>query len=98
MRAGDVIQSLGGYPVSCMNDLGRALERFSAGDTIQVQVLRNGQQLLLTITLDERPKTTNTDPEETTEPTQETQPDNTNPVPQNGTMEDWWDYFFGDAN
>lgn len=97
MQAGDIIQSLGGYPVTCMNDLGRALEHYSAGDTIQVQVLRNGKKVVLELTLDERPKTTNTDASEPTEPGQ-TQPESSNPVPQNGSMEDWWDFFFGNGN
>ncbi|MBO5323825.1 MAG: trypsin-like peptidase domain-containing protein [Oscillospiraceae bacterium] len=97
MQAGDVIQSLGGYPVTCMNDLGRALEHFSAGDTIQVQVLRNGKQVVLELTLDERPKMTNTDASEPTDPSAP-QEESANPVPQNGTMEDWWNYFFGNEN
>jgi len=97
MQAGDVIQSLGGYKITCMNDLSRALGYYSAGDTVQVQVLRNGKQVLLELTLDERPKTTNTDASEPTEPVQ-TPTESTNPVPQNGTMEDWWEYFFGNGN
>ena len=97
MQAGDVIQSLGGYSVTCMNDLGRALEHYSAGDTVQVQVLRNGQKVLLDVTLDERPKTTNTDASEPAEPTQ-AQPESTSPVPQNGSMGDWWEFFFGNGN
>ena len=97
MQAGDVIQSLGGYKVTCMNDLGRALEHFSAGDTIQVQVLRNGKQVILELTLDERPKTTNTDASEPTEPSAP-QEESSNPVPQNGSMEDWWNFFFGNGN
>ena len=97
LQSGDVIQSLGGYKVTCMNDLGRALEHFSPGDTIQIQILRNGEQLILELTLDERPKTTNTDASEPTEPT-ESQTEATRPLPQNGSMEDWWDYFFGNGN
>ena len=97
MQAGDVIQSLGGYKVTCMNDLGRALEHFSAGDTIQVQVLRNGKQVLLELTLDERPQTTNTDAEEPTDSSNPSE-ESANPVPQNGSMEDWWKYFFGNGN
>ena len=97
MKAGDVIQSLGGYKVTCMNDLGRALEHFSAGDTIQVQVLRNGKQVLLELTLDERPQTTNTDAEESTDSSKPSE-ESANPAPQNGSMEDWWKYFFGNGN
>ena len=96
MLPGDIIQSLGGYPITCMNDLGRALEHFVAGDTVQVQVLRNGKQVLLELTLDERPKVTNTDATEPTTP--DALPESTNVVPQNGTMEDWWDFFFGNGN
>lgn len=96
MQAGDVIQSLGGYRVTGMNDLARALEHFNAGDTVQVQVLRNNKSVILELTLDERPQMTNTDASEPTEPTQ-APTENTSPVPQNGTMEDWWDYFFGNG-
>ena len=34
--------------------------------------------------------------ESTTTPTEPapTQPETTNPVPQNGTAEDWWNFFF----
>ena len=95
LLAGDVIQSLGGYPVTSMNDLGRALEHFSAGDTVQMEVLRKGQTVLLTLTLDERPKTTNTDVTEPTTPSTPTE--TTSPVPQNGTMEQWWEFFFGNG-
>lgn len=95
LQAGDLILSLGGYVVNSMNDLGKALEHFSAGDTIQIKVQRGNQLYLLTVTLDERPKTTNTDaPTTPTEPAA-TQPETTNPVPQNGTAEDWWNFFFG---
>lgn len=52
----DIIVELGGYEVSSMNDLGRTLRKFEAGDTVTVKVWRSGQELLLQVTLDEKPR------------------------------------------
>ena len=94
LKAKDVIVSLGGYRVSCLNDLSRALGHFNAGDTVEVIVYRGGAARTLQITLDERPKVTNTDvPETNLDPAKEQKP-----MPENGTMEEWWDYFFGEGN
>ena len=37
-----------------MNDLGRALRKLEAGETVSVVVWRSGQELVLTVTLDEK--------------------------------------------
>ena len=92
LKSKDVIVSLGGYEVTCMNDLARALEHFNAGDTVEVIVYRAGAQLTLSITLDERPPTTNTDVPSSTEPATGSD------VPNQGSADDWWDRFFGDGN
>jgi len=95
LQAKDVIVELGGHRITCLNDLSRALEHFKAGDTVKIVVYRGGGKLTLEATLDERPKTNNSDaPAET--PT--VQPNQGNSaIPENGSLEDWWDYFFGNG-
>ena len=56
VKAKDVIVKLGGYTVSGLNDLSRALRNLEPGETTTVVVVRAGQQLELTITLDEKPQ------------------------------------------
>ena len=41
-----------------VNDLSRALRKFRAGDTVELTVSRGGQQMKLTVTLDEKPQQT----------------------------------------
>ena len=55
VQAKDIIVELGGYSVRTMNDLSRALRSLEAGDTVTMVVWRSGQQVMLTITLDEKP-------------------------------------------
>lgn len=52
----DIIVNVGGYDVENINDLGRALRRFEPGDTVTVTVYRGGNQVQLTVTLDEKPQ------------------------------------------
>lgn len=56
IKAKDIITNLGGYKISNMNDLTRALRKFNAGDTITVTVYRGGAELQLSLTLDEKPQ------------------------------------------
>lgn len=87
IRAQDIIVNLGGHTVECVNDLTRALRKFEPGDTITVTVYRFGSgETQLTLTLDEKPQQTQ---EETVEPTVE------NSLPSNGSVEDWFNHFFG---
>ena len=77
---------LGDYEVGSLTDLTRALRRFKAGDTTQITVYRGGAEVVLTITLDEKPVDTGTTvPEEAPQ----------GQMPQNGTYDEWYDYFFG---
>ena len=80
----DIIVDLGGYEITCTNDLTRALRRYKAGDTISVTVYRysEGGQVILSVTLDAKPQETSSAP---------TQDD----APSNGTADDWFDHFFG---
>ena len=91
----DVIVELGGHTITCINDLSRALEHFKAGDTVELVVYRGGGRMTLEVTLDERPQTNNSDaPAETPS---KPSADGTSTVPENGTLEQWWDYFFGNG-
>lgn len=53
----DIIVELGGYQVRTMNDLSRALRSFEAGETVTIVVWRSGQRVVLSVTLDEKPRT-----------------------------------------
>jgi S1-C subfamily serine protease len=53
-RTGDVIVSLHGSPVTSMNTLVAELRMFRAGDVINVGLLRDGERVDLSLTLDER--------------------------------------------
>lgn len=55
MLQGDIIVELGGYKVTCMSDLSRALRKFRAGQTTTVTVYRNGAEVYLDVVLDEKP-------------------------------------------
>ena len=92
----DVIVALGGHEITCINDLSRALEHFKPGDTVELVVYRGGGRLTLEITLDERPKTNNSDAPVQT-PTQDAGTEDS-AVPENGTFEDWWNHFFGNGD
>lgn len=68
----DIIVALGDTEVDNVNGLTRALRKFSAGDTTTITVYRGGKEIELTITLDEKPRDTEqevqqTVPEETAE-------------------------------
>ncbi len=54
IRAKDIIVDLGGHEIETVNDLTRALRRFAAGQTATVTVWRGGQEVLLSITFQEK--------------------------------------------
>ena len=80
IRAGDIIVNVGGYDVNSVTSLTRALRRFKAGETTSMTVYRNGQNVYLTITFDEKPVVT--EEQSSNESTQ-----------QNGSFNDWFDFF-----
>ena len=84
LQAKDIIIDLGGYEVSNITDLTRALRNFKADDTTTVTILRNGKEMTLEITLDEKPRET----------AAETVPQPSGEMPSSGSYEDWYDYFF----
>ena len=88
----DIIIAVGEYQVSGNSELTNALRRFSAGDTTTITVYRAGQELVLDITFDEKPQDLNT------QSAQETLPGE---MPQNGSYDEWYEYFspyFGGGN
>ncbi len=56
LRSGDVIVEFGGETVTGMTDVIAAISAFDIGDEVTVEVLRDGQQVTLTVTLGERPR------------------------------------------
>ena len=86
LRAKDIIVALGEYEVKSIATLTRALRNFKAGDTTTITVFRGGEKLVLPITLDEKPVSTDTQelPQED--------------MPQDGSYDEWYDYFFGRGN
>ena len=53
---GDIIVEIGGYTVTGINSLSRVLRNFKAGDTSTITVWREGRQIILTITFDDKPQ------------------------------------------
>ena len=58
LKAQDIIVNLGGHEVTGLTTLDKALQKFKAGDTVSVTVYRAGQNLTLSVTLDEKPVST----------------------------------------
>lgn len=83
----DIIIALGEYDVSTVSELTRTLRRFKAGDTTTVTVIRSGERVTMDITLDEKPRDLNSNT-----PAAGAEPD----MPENGTYEEWYKYFFGE--
>ena len=69
----DIIIGLGDTDISNRTELTRVLRRFKAGDTTTITVIRSGERMTMDITLDEKPRDTQSS-SSTVEPTQ----------PQNG--------------
>ena len=85
MKKADVITGLGGHKVESYTDLARALRSFNGGETTTITVDRGGQIMVLEITLDEKPHEGQSAP--SSEPSG---------MPDNGSYEEWFNYFFGD--
>ncbi len=54
LRAGDVLVEFGGKPIGNLYDFADALRRSRVGDVVKVKVLRDGQPLTVTVTLEQR--------------------------------------------
>ena len=82
IQPGDLIVDLGGYRVESVAGLTRALRNFNAGDTTTITVLRKGREVVLEITLDEKPNlNAPQDGEEI-------------PMPSEGNYDEWYEYFY----
>ena len=87
IQAKDIITEVGGYGVTSVSDLTRVLRKFAAGDTVSVEVYRDGQMKTLTVTLDEKPR-------EETQPHKEIQPQQPQQeYSQDDAFQKWYDYF-----
>ena len=78
----DMIIQLGDTKITGITTLTRALRNFKAGDTTTITIIRSGNQMELTITLDEKPQASavsDSDPV---------------PMPSEGNAEEWYDYYF----
>ena len=94
IQVGDIITGMGGYDVTGNSDLLSILRKFEAGDTTTITVYRGGQEIDLTITLDEKPAPV--EEEETAE--DPTLPSGSGEMPSEGSAEDWFNFyapFFG---
>lgn len=80
VKANDIIVNIGGYDVTSMSDISRILRRFKAGDTTTITVFRNGREVNLSITLDEKPQTSSgaVTPED---------------APTEGDFNEWYEFF-----
>ena len=87
LKAKDIIIAVGKYEVENISDLTKALRKFKAGDETTITVFRGGQELTMPIILDEKPRE---DAAQTPVP-----PEN-GKLPEDGSYEDWYNYFFGD--
>ena len=86
LQAKDIIVGIGKYEVKSLTDLTRALRNFKAGDATQITVYRGGAEIVLDIVLDEKPADLNAAvPEGNTQ----------GKMPENGSYDEWYDFFFG---
>ena len=86
MKVQDIIVNMGGYEISNLNDLSRALNKCKAGETVTIKVYRSGVEKELSVTLDERPKDLS-DSSTNTQPTTPSQPS------IEDSIDDWFDFF-----
>lgn len=85
--ARDIIVELGGKQVDSISTLTRVLRDFKPGDEVDVKVYRGGKEVDLMIVLDEKPKQTESVP-------QQTQPEESTPqAPADGFDNFFWPFF-----
>lgn len=78
----DIITGIGDTQVTSTTSLTRALRNFKAGDTTDITLVRGGQTLTVSITLDERPRDMDSSSSQT-DPS----------MPQEGDYNEWYDFF-----
>jgi serine protease Do len=86
MQVKDIIIAVGEYEVTGVNSLSKALRQFQAGDVTTVTVYRGGKEIVLDITLDEKPAEV---PE--TVPVTPQVPESQ--IPESNDFEDWYEFF-----
>ena len=82
LQPGDLIIDLGGYRVENVAGLTRALRSLNAGDTTTITILRKGREVVLEITLDEKPNLN------------QSQDADEIPMPSEGDYDEWYEYFY----
>ena len=88
VQVGDIIIRFNGVDVETYNDLSGQLKKLEAGDIVEMVVYRKGEEITLTVTLDEKPQTTETSDTETQSPSEGSQMPS---MPDN--FEEFWKYF-----
>ena len=56
LQPGDVILQIGDYPLDAQTTFSEALFKYKPGDTVELRVLRDGEEIETNITFDERPE------------------------------------------
>jgi serine protease Do len=87
LQAEDIIIALGTHKVKGLSDLTRILRNMEPGETTTITVWRDGEEVVLEITLDEKPLDVET-------------PSPSGEMPEDGSYEEWYEYFkpfFGDG-
>ena len=90
LKAGDIIIKLAGKEVIDMASLTAAKKGFRAGDTTEIVVFRNGEEVTMSITFGTEPEKDETEEEQSQQIPQQQQPYYNMP-----NMYDYFDYFFG---
>ena len=80
----DIIIAVGDIKVTGNSELTSALRKFSAGDTSTITVFRAGQEIVLSITFDEKPQNVEVQPTDPTVPGE---------MPNSGNYNEWYEYF-----
>lgn len=62
LKRGDVITSVDGQPIKTANDLTRKIHAMSPGSSVQLAMVRDGQESSLNVTLDRLPDQSNSSP------------------------------------
>ena len=91
MRAQDILINLAGNEITNLNTLSRALNKCKAGQEVTVVVYRSGQEVTLTVALDERPQ----EEASTPQPTEPATDPYYDPWNGSGYPDDWFGQFFG---
>lgn len=93
VQANDIITALGSDKIESTSDLRVALQKRSAGDSDTITVYRNGQQITLSITFEEKSDETTTEASEATEPS-DSQGSGENQMPdKDDSWDDWYEFF-----